>query len=100
MFHIVLHFVMPAIVAATCFRRDWKKAFVIMLATMAIDLDHLLADPMYDPNRCSVGFHPLHKLWLIPMYIALSVHDKTKYVGLGLVIHLFLDWTDCLSMND
>ena len=25
-----------------------------------IDLDHLLADPVYAPDRCSIGFHPLH----------------------------------------
>ncbi len=34
-----------------------------MLATMAIDLDHLLADPVFDPDRFCIGFHPLHTVW-------------------------------------
>ena len=32
-----------------------------MMATMLVDLDHLFADPIYDPDRCSIGFHPLHQ---------------------------------------
>ena len=32
-----------------------------MLATMVVDLDHLLADPILDPQRCGIGFHPLHR---------------------------------------
>ena len=28
-----------------------------MLTTMLIDLDHLLANPVFDPDRCSINFH-------------------------------------------
>ena len=39
-------------------RTEWKKAYIIMLLTMLVDLDHLLANPIFDPNRCSINFHP------------------------------------------
>ena len=29
------------------------------MLTMMVDLDHLIADPIFDPQRC-IGFHPLH----------------------------------------
>ncbi len=99
MFHIFLHFLVPAIITLLFFRNDWKKAYVIMMLTMLVDVDHLLADPIYDPGRCSVGFHPLHRLFLIPLYIALSFFPKTRYVGLGLTIHMALDSIDCQSTN-
>ena len=35
---------------------------------MLVDLDHLLADPIYDPERCSIGFHPLHSIPAIVVY--------------------------------
>lgn len=59
-FHSFLHFAIPAIVARVFFKDKWLKAWLIMLATMVVDLDHLLADPIYDPDRCSIGYHPLH----------------------------------------
>ena len=62
---------------------------------MLIDLDHLLADPIYDPQRCSLGFHPLHGLLPILLYLALLIPKKTRLIGLGLVIHMVLDAVDC-----
>ncbi|WP_225986685.1 DUF6122 family protein [Rufibacter sp. LB8] len=62
---------------------------------MLIDLDHLLADPIVDPNRCSVGFHLLQQYWLVPVYVVLAIVPKTRLIGLGLVIHILLDWLDC-----
>lgn len=66
-----------------------------MMATMAVDLDHLLAVPMYDPNRCSIGFHPLHSYYAIGVYVILLFFPKTRLVGIGLVIHMILDYIDC-----
>lgn len=77
------------------FRSHWRKAWLVMLATMLVDVDHLLADPIYDPNRCSIGFHPLHTAPAIASYVALSVPPTTRVIGLGLVIHMGLDATDC-----
>jgi len=60
MFHISLHLIVPALVAMLWWRRGWTLAYLIMVATMLVDIDHLLASPIYSPNRCSIGFHPLH----------------------------------------
>lgn len=70
-----------------------------MLLTMLVDLDHLLARPVYDPGRCSIGFHPLHSEWMLPVYIALVALPRTRLVGLGLVIHMVLDAVDCAWMR-
>ena len=58
--HIALHFIVPAVVARFFFADRWKWAWLIMVLTMAVDTDHLLATPVYDPERCGIGFHPLH----------------------------------------
>jgi len=97
--HILLHFVIPAIVAGLFFRQDWKRAYLIMVATMIVDLDHLLANPVYDPARCSIGFHPLHTLWPLVIYAAFCFIPKARYIGVGLVIHMILDSLDCQLTN-
>lgn len=96
--HLVLHLVVPGAVALVFFRENWKKAWLIMVATMLVDLDHLLADPIYDPGRCSIGYHPLHTWPAIGVYALLTIPAKTRLVGLGLVIHMALDGIDCLVM--
>jgi hypothetical protein len=96
--HLVLHVAVPGAVALVFFRPHWKKAWLIMLATMVVDLDHLLADPIYDPGRCSIGFHPLHTWPAIAVYVLMTIPRPTRLVGLGLVIHMALDGLDCLFM--
>ena len=95
MLHISLHLVVPLAVVGLFFKKDWKIAYFIMLSTMLVDLDHLLANPIYDPNRCSIGFHPLHQPWFIAFYFILSFYPKTRFIGVGLVIHMVLDAIDC-----
>ncbi len=102
MFHLALHFVVPAIIAGLFFRRSWKLAYCVMIATMLVDIDHLLADPIYDPARCSIGFHPLHQLWFIAAYLALCFvpkMPKLRLVGIGLMVHMALDAVDCQVSN-
>jgi hypothetical protein len=70
-----------------------------MLVTMSVDLDHLLALPVYDPNRCSIDFHPLHTVWAIGVYVGLSGFRRTRIWGVGLLIHMALDVIDCLWMR-
>ena len=62
---------------------------------MVVDIDHLLATPIYDPMRCSIGFHPLHLWPFILVYVGLSLYKKTRLIGIGLVIHMILDSLDC-----
>lgn len=99
MFHLALHFLVPAAVAALLFRRQWKMAYLIMIATMLVDIDHLVADPIYDPNRCSIGFHPLHQPVLIGLYALGCFFKRTRLPAVGLVIHMALDSIDCQVTN-
>lgn len=69
-----------------------------MVSTMLIDLDHLLAQPIYDQTRCSIGFHPLHSVWAIALYIMLLIPKRSRIIALGLVIHIGLDGIDCALM--
>jgi len=66
-----------------------------MMATMVVDIDHIIATPIYDPMRCSINFHPFHSLYLMPVYAGLAAFSKTRLIGLGLVIHMVLDSIDC-----
>ena len=99
MLHISLHLVVPLAVVGLFFMKEWKIAYFIMLSTMLVDLDHLLANPIYDPNRCSIGFHPLHQPWFIAFYFILSFYPKTRFIGVGLVIHMVLDAIDCYPIS-
>lgn len=99
MLHISLHLVVPLVVVGLFFKKDWKIAYFIMLSTMLVDLDHLLANPIYDPNRCSIGFHPLHQPWFIAFYFILSFYPKTRFIGVGLIIHMVLDAIDCYPIS-
>ena len=70
-----------------------------MCATMLVDIDHLLADPVYDPSRCSIGFHPLHQYPAIAVYALGTFWARTRLVAVGLVIHMALDALDCVWMS-
>ena len=113
MSHIALHFIIPILVALAFYRKHWRYAATIMIATMLVDADHLLAVPIYDPNRCSIGFHPLHTwpmlvayalLFLMPLAVRKRQHIERlgshvrflHLVGSGLLIHMALDSVDCL----
>ncbi|SDS31824.1 hypothetical protein SAMN04515667_1902 [Formosa sp. Hel1_31_208] len=96
--HYGIHFFLPLVVALLCFKKHWKLAFLVMLSGILIDLDHLLANPIFDSNRCSINFHPLHSYYAIGVYLVLSVFKKTRWIGLGLVIHIIADQADCWMM--
>lgn len=93
--HYGLHFIFPAGIAYLFFRNHWKKVYLIFIATMLVDLDHLLATPIFDPNRCSIGFHPLHSYIAIGGYIIGSFFKPTRIVAIGLLLHMFADLVDC-----
>ena len=95
MLHLALHFIVPLLIAFLFFKENWKLSFLIMISTMLIDLDHLLASPIYDANRCSIGFHPLHQHWFIGIYLLMSFFSKTRIIAVGLIIHMALDALDC-----
>jgi hypothetical protein len=94
--HLVLHAAVPALLARVAWRAHWLRAWLIMVATMAVDLDHLLARPIYDANRCSLGFHPLHSYPALVAYLLLALWPRTRLVGVGLLVHVALDVVDCV----
>ncbi|WP_373236978.1 DUF6122 family protein [Cohaesibacter celericrescens] len=99
--HYGNHFVVPFLLAWLLFPKDvWLKAALIMVATMAIDLDHLLADPTFDLNRCSIGFHPLHTVWAALVYGVFLMLPNWKAMchraGLSVA---FGDWLDRLCIG-
>lgn len=67
-----------------------------MISTMLVDIDHILANPIYDPNRCSIGFHPLHEVIPVMIYFSFCFINPLRYIGIGLVIHMVLDSMDCM----
>ena len=96
--HYGCHFLLPLVIALVFYKSNWKFAYFIMILGMLIDLDHLLATPMFDPNRCSINFHPLHSYYAIALYVLLLIPKKTRLIGLGLVIHILADTVDCSLM--
>lgn len=96
--HYGCHFLLPLAIALVFYKANWKHAYLLMLLGMLIDLDHLLATPIFDSNRCSVNFHPLHTYYALAVYILLLFPKKTRLIGLGLVIHMIADTVDCSFM--
>ncbi|AUC80879.1 DUF6122 family protein [Lacinutrix sp. Bg11-31] len=97
--HYGIHFLLPLAIALYFFKSQWKKAYLIMILGILIDLDHLLANPIFEANRCSINFHPLHSYYLIPFYLLLVFPKKTRWIGLGLCIHILADAVDCWMMS-
>jgi hypothetical protein len=94
--HYSLHFLFPFLIAWFFYREKWLKAGLIMVSTMLVDLDHLLANPIFDPNRCSINFHFLHTYWAIGFYVILLLFPKARIVAIGLLFHMLTDFEDCL----
>jgi hypothetical protein len=115
MFHLALHVFVPALLGRLIDPTRWVSVSLLMVGTMLVDLDHLIADPIYDPERCSIGFHPLHTALPIGLYLTVAAVAGAAYwaargpgqrdagvwravflVGAGLVIHMGLDALDCI----
>ena len=97
-FHLALHFIVPLVVALVWYRLDWKKVYLLLMVGLAVDIDHLWASPIYDPTRCSIGFHPLHGAIPIIIYALMFAYSKTRIIGLGLLLHMALDAIDCIMI--
>ncbi|HBR54089.1 MAG TPA: hypothetical protein DEA82_07830 [Flavobacteriaceae bacterium] len=97
--HYGLHFLAPLFIALLFFRSQWKTVYLILLATMLVDIDHLLATPIFAADRCSIGFHLFHSYWAILVYIGFLFFKKTRVVGIGLLLHMATDALDCWWMN-
>ncbi|MDA9970250.1 DUF6122 family protein [Flavobacteriaceae bacterium] len=98
MVHYGIHLIAPLVVSILFYKKKWMKSYAILLSTFVIDFDHLLATPLFDPNRCSIDFHPLHSYIAIAMYVCLLIPSRTRLIGIGLCIHIIADGCDCLFM--
>lgn len=96
--HYGIHFGLPLAIALLFFKPNWKVAFLIMISTMLIDLDHLLATPIFEANRCSINFHPLHTYYAMMVYVVMLFFKKTRLLGIGLATHILADAVDCALM--
>ena len=93
--HYGIHFVVPIFIALYFFKEQSVKIAIILLLGILIDVDHLLVTPIFDPNRCSISFHPLHSYWAIFIYALFLFFTKTRILGLALLIHILADAVDC-----
>ncbi|MHA7058006.1 DUF6122 family protein [Aquimarina sp. M1] len=96
--HYGFHLAIPLVIAIIFFPKQWKKVYLIFLGAMFIDVDHLLASPISDPNRCSIGFHFLHSIYAIIGYSLLMIPKPTRTVGIALLWHILTDQLDCWMM--
>lgn len=94
--HYFLHFGFPIIIALAFYRPQALKVSAILLLTMLVDLDHLLATPLFDACRCSIGFHPLHSYAAISFYVIGLFPIKTRIIAIGLLLHMATDQIDCI----
>ena len=94
-FHYGIHFLVPIAVGLLFYKGNHKRAILILLSAIIIDVDHLLANPIFDPSRCSIDFHPLHSYWAIAIYVVLLVFKSSRIFGVALLIHILADLVDC-----
>ncbi|WBL27435.1 DUF6122 family protein [Zunongwangia sp. HGR-M22] len=94
-----MHFLVIGIIAYFFDKKNWKHNWIILALTMLVDIDHIFANPLFDPHRCGIGFHPLHSQIAIIFYILGAVFLKKgifKLIFIGLSFHMFTDFLDCL----
>lgn len=66
---------------------------------MLVDLDHLFADQIYQADRCSINFHPLHTYYAMVVYLVLVfLRRPFNIIGIGLLFHMVTDFIDCMLM--
>ena len=100
--HYGLHFIFPLVIALLWPRRRWTVVYLLLLSTMLIDVDHLLAHPIFDPNRCSVGTHLLHSYPMVGFYVVMLFLPYERWgwpwwlrvLAVGLTLHILTDWQD------
>lgn len=95
------HWIAPFLIAWVVINTDWKRFSLVMLAGNAIDIDHLWAVPIFDPERCSIGFHTFHGWEAAIVYCALLFVPRwwARGFGAGALWHLVVDAGDCMAMS-
>lgn len=91
-----MHLGFPLIIALWFFRKNWLQVFGVLLLTMLVDVDHLWANPIFDPDRCSIGFHFFHSYFAIGCYAIALFFKPIRVIAIGLLLHMVTDGVDCL----
>ena len=100
--HYFLHFLAVGLIAYIINPKEWKKTWGILVLTMLVDLDHLLSTPIFNPNRCSIGYHPLHQPILFPFYVLgcfITKYKLIQLIAIGISFHMLTDSIDCFWMT-
>jgi Family of unknown function (DUF6122) len=99
--HYGAHWLAPFLIAWAVNRNVWKRFGAVMAAGNVIDIDHLWAVPIFDPERCSIGFHTFHGWEAGLVYLALLLVPRwwARAFGAGALWHLCVDAGDCTAMN-
>ena len=95
LFHYGFHFLVPFVIALIFYKKKWIQVYFIFIGAMLVDLDHLLATPIFEPNRCSINFHPLHTYYAIAVHILMIFLKKSRILGIALLFHMLTDYLDC-----
>ncbi|HMQ49489.1 MAG TPA: DUF6122 family protein [Saprospiraceae bacterium] len=97
--HYFLHLGFPFFIAYGLFSENWRKVYMILVGTMLVDLDHLVAHPIFQANRCSINFHPLHTYYAMIAYVMLLFFCRPfNLIGVGLLFHMLTDFIACMMM--
>ena len=99
--HYSGHWIAPFAFGCLFWRDRWWQAGLVIAGANLIDLDHLLASPIFDPDRCSIGFHLLHGWEAAIAYGAMLLVPRwwVRALGVGALWHLAVDWGDCIAMT-
>jgi len=100
--HYFLHFIAIGAIAYWYDKKNWKRNWLMLMATMLVDIDHVFADPFFDPDRCGINYHPLHTSYAIIVYVlgaAFVKHKILRLIFIGLLFHMITDGIDCLWMS-
>lgn len=95
------HWLAPFVIAWAVYRTDWKRFGAVMIAANLIDIDHLWAVPIFDPDRCSIGFHTFHGWEAAVVYLGLLLIPRwwARAFGAGALWHLVVDYGDCVMQT-
>lgn len=97
--HYGLHFVAPYFIATLYAKHSIQekyRVYILFLASMLVDLDHLVSDPVFDPHRLSVGHHFLHSYYALALYAFALFYKRTRLLAFALIFHMFSDIMDYL----
>jgi len=98
--HIISNVILALVI--TLYDKDvnFLTLLFVLISSNLIDIDHFLANPVYDPARCSITSHVLHKWYMLPLtFIGMLATEKyVRYFLAGVFLHLILDSRYCFPL--